>query len=121
VQKRRAAEQGALNRKASLDRMVKDGGGQQVELKEEEGATRQSSAWVFQNAVSDVYSLLPFEYVQNNPGASFIPMEVDKKGAYSVGSGAWKPSETSHIPMFISFTLPNPLLTHPRTRHRSDY
>ncbi len=36
--------------------------------------TRASTTWVFQNAATDAYAVLPFEFVADNPGASFIPL-----------------------------------------------
>jgi hypothetical protein len=37
-------------------------------------ATRASTTWVFQNAATDAYTVLPFEFVADNPGASFVPL-----------------------------------------------
>ncbi len=36
--------------------------------------TRAATTWVFQNAATDAYTVLPFEFVADNPGASFIPL-----------------------------------------------
>jgi hypothetical protein len=57
-----------------------------------EGRVRKASAWVFNNAVSDSYALQPFAFIEDNPGASFVPWggsEKDKEGIAWVGAGAF--------------------------------
>jgi len=71
-----------------------------------EGRRRKGAAWVFNNAASDAYATLPFTFMEDNPGASFIQWGGGRKsGSVDVGAGAWR-----RAPFFL---LPLPLhLTH---------
>ena len=55
-----------------------------------EGRRRKGAAWVFNNAASDAYATLPFAFMEDNPGASFIQWGGGKKSSnVDVGAGAW--------------------------------
>lgn len=121
VQKRRAAELDALKKRAAtkgLGGAVEGGGGGGEEEGSEKttlessseqqrgGGVRQSIVWAFQNAASDTYSLLPFEFVGNNPGASFVPFDPEKKRKETIGSGecVWAHSRAAVVQCGASFS-----------------
>ena len=81
------SEEGGAPRRAAA--VVGGEGGEEGGV---EGRVRKASAWVFNNAVSDSYALQPFAFIEDNPGASFVPWggsEKDKEGIAWVGAGAF--------------------------------
>jgi hypothetical protein len=94
-----AAAQAGGGKKLSKGSAAAAVGEEEEEEEEEEegsGRRRKAAAWVFQNAASDTYATLPFSFMEENPGASFVQWaETKKEGLVDVGAGEWQPAGSS--------------------------